>query len=44
MDWIDPLVRGLVALAATAGLFMAARLRFGTKEDHDGGPADIGLD
>ena len=43
MDWLEPLVRGCIALSATGLLFAAARLRFRGKEDV-GAPADLGLD
>lgn len=42
-DWLEPLVRGLVALALAAIVFAAARLRFRRKESRGAG-ADIGLD
>jgi hypothetical protein len=43
MDWMEPLVRGCLALAATGVLFAAARFRFQDKED-SGAPSDLGLD
>lgn len=43
MDWIDPLVRGLVGLGVCAAIFGAATLRFRRKVS-DGAPADMGLD
>jgi hypothetical protein len=43
MEWLDPLVRGCVALAATGLLFALARFRFRSKED-GGAPSDLGLD
>ena len=43
MDWVEPLVRGCLALAATGLLFTAARFRFRAKE-HAGAPSDLGLD
>jgi hypothetical protein len=43
MDWMEPLVRGCLALAATGVLFAAARFRFRGKED-SGAPSDLGLD
>jgi hypothetical protein len=41
--WFEPLVRGLLALAVTAGLFGAARVRFRRGGDEDA-PSDTGLD
>ena len=43
MEWVDPLVRGCVALLVTGLVFGAARYRFRRKEDA-GGPGDLGLD
>jgi hypothetical protein len=43
MDWLEPLVRGCLALAATGALFAAARFRFRGKED-SGASSDLGLD
>lgn len=44
MDWMEPLIRGTAALAATGLLFAVARARFRTKEEGADGPADVGLD
>lgn len=41
---MDPLVRGLVALALSGTLFIAARLRFRAKDNDDDAPADVELD
>jgi hypothetical protein len=43
MDWLEPLMRGCLALAATGVLFAAARFRFRDKEE-SGAPSDLGLD
>ena len=43
MDWLEPLLRGCIALAATGAMFAVARFRFRDKED-TGAPADLGLD
>ena len=43
MDWLEPLVRGCIALAATGLMFALARFRFRGKEDV-GAPSDLGLD
>ena len=42
-EWVDPVVRGLVALAITALLFGAARMRFRGRGGGDA-PSDTGLD
>ena len=43
-EWLVPLVRGVLALALTAGLFSAARLRFRRGEGDDDASSDTGLD
>jgi hypothetical protein len=42
-EWLDPLARGLVALAATACLFAGARVRFRRGGDEDA-PSDTAVD
>lgn len=43
MIWLEPLVRGCLALLATGLVFGAARYRFRREED-SGATGDIGLD
>lgn len=42
-EWLEPLLRGLIALALAAIVFAAARVRFRRKESPGAG-SDIGLD
>lgn len=43
MEWVDPLLRGLIGLSACAAIFAAAKVRF-RRKGSDGAPADMGLD
>jgi hypothetical protein len=43
MEWLEPLMRGCLALLGTGLVFGAARYRFRRKED-SGAPGDVGLD
>ncbi|HXH80232.1 MAG TPA: hypothetical protein VNJ48_17210 [Nocardioides sp.] len=43
MDWVDPLLRGIVGLIATGLLIIGARIRYQQKGTIDG-PRDLGLD
>jgi hypothetical protein len=43
MDWLEPLVRGCIALTATGLMFTVARFRF-PRKGNTGAPSDLGLD